>query len=137
MPASPHRCGLHTPSCPSERPWRSPPPPSGPSTSSSPSASGRAASPRCSSSPTPCARSRSACCQRRGMPNTILVLGARNLGGAILDHFLSLGWRGAAVAHSADTLEAVRGRGALALDADAADPHELAEAIERAGSELG
>jgi NAD(P)-dependent dehydrogenase (short-subunit alcohol dehydrogenase family) len=71
------------------------------------------------------------------MPNTILVLGARNLGGAILDHFLSLGWRGAAVAHSAETLEAVRARGALALAADAADPHELAAAIERAGSELG
>jgi NAD(P)-dependent dehydrogenase (short-subunit alcohol dehydrogenase family) len=71
------------------------------------------------------------------MPNTILVLGARNLGGAILDHFLTLGWRGAAVARSADSLDAVRARGALALDADAADPQALAEAMERARSELG
>jgi NAD(P)-dependent dehydrogenase (short-subunit alcohol dehydrogenase family) len=70
------------------------------------------------------------------MPGTILVLGARNLGGAILDHYLSLGWRGAAVAQSADTLAAVRGRGALAIEADAADPAQLAAAIERARAEL-
>lgn len=68
---------------------------------------------------------------------TILVLGARNLGGAILDHFVSDGWRGAAVARSADTLEAVRARGALALDADAADPDSLRAAMERARAELG
>jgi NAD(P)-dependent dehydrogenase (short-subunit alcohol dehydrogenase family) len=71
------------------------------------------------------------------MPGAILVLGARNLGGAILDHFLSLGWRGAAVARSSDTLQGVRARGALALDADAADPRSLAEAMERAWVELG
>jgi len=71
------------------------------------------------------------------MPNTILVLGARNLGAAILDHFLALGWRGAAVVRSADTRDAVRGRGALALDADASDPQQLAEAVHRARSELG
>jgi NAD(P)-dependent dehydrogenase (short-subunit alcohol dehydrogenase family) len=71
------------------------------------------------------------------MPGSILVLGARNLGGAILDHFLQTGWRGAAVAQSADTLERVRGRGALALEADASDPRELADAIERARADLG
>src|ERR671931_2339602 len=71
------------------------------------------------------------------MSGAILVLGARNLGGAVLDHFLSLGWRGAAVAQSADTLASVRGRGALALEADAADPDDLAAAMERARSELG
>jgi NAD(P)-dependent dehydrogenase (short-subunit alcohol dehydrogenase family) len=38
---------------------------------------------------------------------------------------------------SADTRDAVRERGALALDADAADPQALAEAVERARSELG
>src|SRR3954463_4353834 len=71
------------------------------------------------------------------MSGAILVLGARNLGGAVLDHFLALGWRGAAVARSPDTLAAVRGRGALALDADAADPRALADAMERAWVELG
>lgn len=69
------------------------------------------------------------------MPS-VLVLGARNLGGAILDHLLSAGWNGAAVARSAETLERVRGRGALALEADAADPDALREAIGRARSEL-
>jgi NAD(P)-dependent dehydrogenase (short-subunit alcohol dehydrogenase family) len=72
-----------------------------------------------------------------GMSRAILVLGARNLGGAVLDHYLSLGWSGAAVARSGDTLEAVKGRGALALEADASDPGGLADAIERARSELG
>jgi NAD(P)-dependent dehydrogenase (short-subunit alcohol dehydrogenase family) len=69
---------------------------------------------------------------------TILVLGARNLGGAILDHFLAQGWNGAAVARSEDTLARVRDRGALAIAADASDPAALeramAEARERFGS---
>ena len=64
------------------------------------------------------------------------MLGARNLGGAILDHLLAAGWSGAAVARSADTLERVRARGALALEADAADPGALRAAMERAREEL-
>ena len=31
------------------------------------------------------------------MPKTIVVLGARNLGGAIIDHFQAHGWQAAAV----------------------------------------
>ena len=69
------------------------------------------------------------------MPS-VLVLGARNLGGAILDHLLSSGWSGAAVARSEETLERVRARGALGLEADAADPEALREAIARARAEL-
>jgi NAD(P)-dependent dehydrogenase (short-subunit alcohol dehydrogenase family) len=69
------------------------------------------------------------------MPS-VLVLGARNLGGAILDHLLSAGWTGAAVARSDDTLERVRSRGAIGLQADAADPEALRAAIARARSEL-
>ncbi|MEA2285505.1 MAG: hypothetical protein QOJ21_1548 [Solirubrobacteraceae bacterium] len=61
---------------------------------------------------------------------TILTLGARNLGGAILDHFIALGWNAAAVARSADTLDAVRAKGALAIEADAADPEALDEAMD-------
>jgi NAD(P)-dependent dehydrogenase (short-subunit alcohol dehydrogenase family) len=69
------------------------------------------------------------------MPS-VLVLGARNLGGAILDHLLSAGWRGAAVARSGDTLERVRARGALAIEADASDPAALRDAIAHARAEL-
>jgi NAD(P)-dependent dehydrogenase (short-subunit alcohol dehydrogenase family) len=67
----------------------------------------------------------------------LLVLGARNLGGAILDHFTAAGWDAAAVAQSPETLEAVRGRGALPLAADAADPASLRAAIESAREQLG
>src|SRR4051794_38640011 len=70
------------------------------------------------------------------MPS-VLVLGARNLGGAILDHLLSSGWSGVAVARSEETLERVRAHGALGLEADAADPQALRDAIARARSELG
>ena len=62
-------------------------------------------------------------------PGTILTLGARNLGGAILDHFLARGWKAAAVARSDDTLARVRERGALAIPADASDPAELERAM--------
>jgi NAD(P)-dependent dehydrogenase (short-subunit alcohol dehydrogenase family) len=69
------------------------------------------------------------------MPS-VLVLGARNLGGAILDHLLAAGWSGAAVARSPETLERVRARGALALEADASDPAALREAIAEARRQL-
>ena len=71
------------------------------------------------------------------MPPALVVLGARNLGGAILDHFRDRGWQGAAVARSEDTLARVRERGALALEADASDPDALADALARAREELG
>ncbi|HTZ06438.1 MAG TPA: SDR family oxidoreductase [Gaiellaceae bacterium] len=70
------------------------------------------------------------------MPAAV-VLGARNLGGAILDRLLADGWSAAAVARSDDTLAAVEARGALPLRADATSPAELADALARAGSELG
>jgi NAD(P)-dependent dehydrogenase (short-subunit alcohol dehydrogenase family) len=68
---------------------------------------------------------------------TVVVLGARNLGGAIIDHFLALGWNAAGVARSQDTLEAVRSRGGLALQADASDPDELAGALGSAREQFG
>src|SRR3954462_8297273 len=70
-------------------------------------------------------------------PPTILPLGARNLGGAILEHFLAQGWNGAAVARSEDTLAAVRDRGALAIAADASDPGELERAMAQPRAEHG
>src|ERR1700750_219372 len=71
------------------------------------------------------------------MAKTIVVLGARNLGGAIVDHFLSLGWHAAAVAQSQDTLEAVAARGALAIKADASDPDALSVALGNAREQFG
>src|SRR3954463_2299053 len=72
----------------------------------------------------------------RALP-TILVLGARNLGGAILDHFLAQGWSGAAVARSEDTLARVRDRGALAIEADPSNPTDLTQAMDRTRAEHG
>jgi NAD(P)-dependent dehydrogenase (short-subunit alcohol dehydrogenase family) len=71
------------------------------------------------------------------MAKTIVVLGARNLGGAIVEHFLELGWNVAGVARSDDTLEQVRRRGALAINADAADTASLTDAVRQAREEYG
>jgi NAD(P)-dependent dehydrogenase (short-subunit alcohol dehydrogenase family) len=71
------------------------------------------------------------------MAKTVVVLGARNLGGAIIDHFLARGWNAAGVARSDDTLEQVRARGALALAADASDPRSLSAALAQASEQTG
>jgi NADP-dependent 3-hydroxy acid dehydrogenase YdfG len=71
------------------------------------------------------------------MAKTVVVLGARNLGGAIADHFLERGWNAAAVARSEDTLARVRERGALALAADASDPQSLSGALTAAKEQFG
>jgi NAD(P)-dependent dehydrogenase (short-subunit alcohol dehydrogenase family) len=71
------------------------------------------------------------------MAKAIVVLGARNLGGAIAEHFSQVGWSAAAVARSDDSLAAVRAKGVLAIQADAADAESLSGALERARSELG
>lgn len=71
------------------------------------------------------------------MSKTVVVLGARNLGGAIIDHFQEVGWSAAGVARSEDTLGAVRDRGAQALSADTSEPRGLADALATARSELG
>ncbi len=71
------------------------------------------------------------------MSKTVVVLGARNLGGAIIDHFLELGWSAAGVARSEETLARVRDRGALAVSADASDAASLRGALTRAREEYG
>ena len=71
------------------------------------------------------------------MAQTIVVLGARNLGGAIIEHFLALGWNAAGVARSKETLDRVRAAGALPIQADASDPQTLANALEGARREFG
>jgi len=73
------------------------------------------------------------------MAGTALILGARNLGGAIAEHLAIAGWNVAAVARSDETVERVRERlpDALAVAADAADPDELAAVAEQARERFG
>ncbi len=71
------------------------------------------------------------------MAKTVVVLGARNLGGSIIDHFQQLGWNAAGVARSQDTLESVRQKGALPIEADAAEVGSLSHALATAREEFG
>ncbi len=71
------------------------------------------------------------------MTNTMVVLGARNLGGAIIDHFRELGWNAAGVARSDETLERVRQRGAMAIRGDASDVTSLTDALRTVRAEYG
>ena len=64
----------------------------------------------------------------------LVVLGARNLGRAILHHFRAGGWEGAAVARSEASLEGIDG---LGLRADASDPDALRAALAEARERLG
>jgi NAD(P)-dependent dehydrogenase (short-subunit alcohol dehydrogenase family) len=66
-----------------------------------------------------------------------VVLGARNLGGAIVDRLLGEGWRVAAIALSDETLERIRARGAVALRADASDPEQLRHVLAEASRQHG
>ena len=68
---------------------------------------------------------------------TVVVLGARNLGGAIIDLFLEKSWNAAAVARSEDTLARVAERGALAVKADASDPDSLRIALRTVREQYG
>lgn len=66
-----------------------------------------------------------------------VVLGARHLGGALIDRLVADGWAVAGVARRAETLTAVEARGAVAISADAESPEHLEAALTRAGDELG
>jgi NAD(P)-dependent dehydrogenase (short-subunit alcohol dehydrogenase family) len=73
----------------------------------------------------------------RNMPRALLVLGARNLGGAVADHFRELGWGTAAVARSEETAAAVSERGHLGIQADATDPDQIASAAAQTRERYG
>jgi NAD(P)-dependent dehydrogenase (short-subunit alcohol dehydrogenase family) len=60
-----------------------------------------------------------------GMP-ALVVLGAANLGRAILEHHLAAGWQGVAVSRSTDDIAA-----------DASDPGQLAAALASASERFG
>lgn len=67
----------------------------------------------------------------------IVVLGARNLGGAIVDRFLADGWQAAAIVRSEETRAAVEARGAIGLAADVTDRAALESALAEAREALG
>src|SRR5947207_2087216 len=71
------------------------------------------------------------------LPRTAIVLGARNLGAAITRGLLADGVRVATIARTQASLQPLAEDGALTITADAADPGELAGALERAAEELG
>jgi 3-oxoacyl-[acyl-carrier protein] reductase len=66
-----------------------------------------------------------------------VMLGARNLGGAIVDHLQAKGWSCAAVALTDETVASARERGALGIAANASDPEALAGALGQVREELG
>lgn len=69
----------------------------------------------------------------------ILVIGARNLGGALAERFAERGWDVATVSLSEGTAAAVRQRlpSALALTADAGDPVALERVVGRVRARFG
>ena len=64
---------------------------------------------------------------------TAVVLGARNLGGAIIGYLVEQGWNVAGVARSRETVETVSERGALGIQADASDAGDVRQALTAAG----
>jgi NAD(P)-dependent dehydrogenase (short-subunit alcohol dehydrogenase family) len=70
---------------------------------------------------------------------TALILGARNLGGAIAEHLASGGWNVAGVARSDETAESLRRRipDALALSMDAGTPAAVDDAVARTRERFG
>jgi NAD(P)-dependent dehydrogenase (short-subunit alcohol dehydrogenase family) len=73
------------------------------------------------------------------MGRTLLVVGARNLGGAICEHFAALGWNVAAISlteHSAMVLSR-RLPQALTIALDAADASQLETAVDRVVERFG
>lgn len=66
----------------------------------------------------------------------LVVLGTRNLGAAILRHFVARGWRAAGIAQSTESLNAARAAGALPVGGDVREPASLREALGRAADVL-
>lgn len=66
-----------------------------------------------------------------------LVFGARNLGRAVIELLLASGWSVAAVARSAETLQAISDAGALALSADVTEQASVRDAVARAADAHG
>jgi NAD(P)-dependent dehydrogenase (short-subunit alcohol dehydrogenase family) len=68
---------------------------------------------------------------------TALVIGARNLGFAVIQRLLSDGWTVAGAARSAETLAKVRTAGAEALEVDVTDQASVLAALQQLGARHG
>ena len=68
---------------------------------------------------------------------TALVIGARNLGFAVIQRLLADGWTVAGAARSAETLEKVRAAGAEALEVDVTDQASVLAALEQVAERHG
>ena len=68
---------------------------------------------------------------------TAVVLGARNLGGAISRDLLARGTRVATIARTQTDLELLRADGGIPIRADAADPQQLNQALNQAEAQIG
>ena len=66
-----------------------------------------------------------------------LVIGARNLGFAIIERLLADGWDVAGGAVSAETLDRVSGAGAHPLEIDVTDPGSVLAALEQIAARFG
>ena len=66
-----------------------------------------------------------------------LVIGARNLGFAVIERLLADGWAVAGAARSPETLERVRAAGADALEVDVTDPASVAAALRHVAERHG
>ena len=66
-----------------------------------------------------------------------VVLGARNLGAAITRDLLWRGVRVATVARTRSDLDLLEGGGAIAFQADAADPEQLRQTLSQAAAQIG
>jgi NADP-dependent 3-hydroxy acid dehydrogenase YdfG len=71
------------------------------------------------------------------MSNVAVVLGARNLGGAIARDLLATGWRVASIARTPESLEPLERAGALGIASDAGEQAQLESALARVAAELG
>ena len=69
--------------------------------------------------------------------NTAVVLGARNLGGAITRDLLARRVRVATIARTQADLDVLEQEGAVPIQADATDPEQLRAALLRAAATLG
>jgi NAD(P)-dependent dehydrogenase (short-subunit alcohol dehydrogenase family) len=66
-----------------------------------------------------------------------LVIGARNLGFAVIERLLADGWSVTGAARSAETLEKVRGAGADALEVDVTDQASVGAALREVAGRHG
>jgi NADP-dependent 3-hydroxy acid dehydrogenase YdfG len=69
--------------------------------------------------------------------NTAVVLGARNVGGAISRDLLARGARVVTIARTQTDLELLRADGGIPIRADAADPEQLNQALNQAEAQIG